>query len=115
MEVKIISFGEDWKWEDIESITGYKPKTTFWQDFSIAEIWGEQGIRDTYKRAFHEWCDNVEFMTELTMVLNWKMWDWFKKNQEITDLYGELWTKNHHWCLDNLKGEDLSYYLSTTD
>ena len=28
------------KW-NIESETGYKPRTTFWQDFSIADAFGE--------------------------------------------------------------------------
>lgn len=34
------------KW-DIEEETGYKPFTTFWQDFSIADTYGLQAIQDT--------------------------------------------------------------------
>lgn len=29
----------------------YECQTTFWEDFSIAETFGEEAIRDTYKRA----------------------------------------------------------------
>ena len=29
----------------------YECQTTFWEDFSIAEAFGEEAIRDTYKRA----------------------------------------------------------------
>lgn len=39
------------KW-DIEEETGYKPFTTFWQDFSIADTYGLQAIQDTFNRAF---------------------------------------------------------------
>ena len=29
----------------------YECKTTFWNDFSIAELFGEEAVRDTYKQA----------------------------------------------------------------
>ena len=101
---------------NIEAITGYKPKTTFWQDFNIAEMFGENGIRDTFKTAFESWKSNVEYVTELVMVLNWKM---FAHNQSgnmtLARLYQELWEKADGWCCDNLKGDDLSYFYHTTD
>lgn len=45
------------KW-NVESETGYKPRTTFWQDFSIADVFGEDAVTDTFQRAFAEWKDN---------------------------------------------------------
>ena len=30
-------------------------KTTFWEDFSIAERFGLSAIQDTFNRAFKEW------------------------------------------------------------
>ena len=36
---------------NIESITGYKPQTTFWQDFSIADRFGATAVQDTFNRA----------------------------------------------------------------
>lgn len=33
----------------------YECQTTFWEDFSIAEAFGEEAVRDTYKRAEAEW------------------------------------------------------------
>ena len=36
---------------------GYEEKTTFWRDFSIAELYGENGIKDTYERAKQDWQD----------------------------------------------------------
>lgn len=53
---------------------GYDLITTFWEDFSIADKYGIAGVKDTYKRAFSEWKDDYKFFTELTLVLNHKIW-----------------------------------------
>jgi hypothetical protein len=113
MDAFVIEVG-GWDWSEIEEVTGYKPITTFWSDFSIAERF-KGGIEDTYKRAFNEWKSDVKYITELSMVLNWKSWWWSKRNREMALLYQDLWIKTHDWCLDNLKGDDLSYYLNITN
>lgn len=98
-------------------MSGYVPKTTFWDDFGIAEIFsGAKGVQDTYNRAFDEWKNNVEYITELTLVLNWKIWYWHDNgNEELARLYNELWEKTDQWCLENLKDDDKMYFLRTTD
>lgn len=53
---------------------GYMMKTTFWQDFTIADRFGKDGVQDTFNRAFAEWRSNCIFLTELVLVLNWKIW-----------------------------------------
>lgn len=93
----------------------YECKTTFWEDFSIAEAFGEEAIRNTCKRARAEWKNDRIYGTELSMVLNHKSWHWHKKNIAIGTLYAELWEEFNNWVLDNWKGEDLSYYLKITD
>ena len=113
MEELLISHG-GWKWPGIEEMTGYKPITTFWADFGIAEMF-KGGIEDTYKRAFNEWKSDIKYLTELSMVLNWKCWWWSNRNRELALKYEDLWLKLHRWCLDNLKGDDLSYYCNTTN
>lgn len=105
-------YGNYWK---IEEITGYKPKTTFWADFSIAENFGTNAIKDTYKCAFKEWKNNVEYLTELVLVLNWKIWEWYQYDETIARLYDELWRTAHQWAIKHLKGDDLKYYLETID
>lgn len=60
---------KDW---NIEEMTGYKPITTFYTDFSIAEPFGKDAIIDTYRRSFKHWKDNYKYLTELVMALNWK-------------------------------------------
>lgn len=104
---------KDWK---IEELTGYKPQTTFYMDFSIADKFGKGSIIDTYNRAFESWNEDYKFMTELTMTLNWKIWEHYENgNNELTQLYNDLWEKQCEWCENNLKGEELKYYYITTD
>ena len=100
---------------DSEAFCGYTQKTTFWQDFSIADAFGVNAIKDTYNRAFKAWKDNTEYLTELVMVLNWKIWQWYEKNERVARVYNELWEKADAYALENLKGEDLKYFLRTTD
>ena len=94
---------------------GFQYKTTFFQDFSIAEKFGIGAIKDTYKRAFAEWKDNVEYITELSIVLNHKTWQYFEDRGDLADVYSKLWMRLDNWCCNNLKGEDLDYYYRTTD
>ena len=67
---------------NIEAITGYKPITTFYTDFSIADNFGANAILDTFKRAFRSWKDNYKYLTELVMVLNWKIHEHYEKNNK---------------------------------
>ena len=73
----------DWR---IEELTGYKPKTTFYTDFSIAEWFGIDAVKDTYERAFKEWKSDYIYLTELAMCLNWKSWEHSQKNKEFMEL-----------------------------
>ena len=92
---------------------GYE--TTFYQDFSIAEKFGYDAIKDTYERAFDEWKGNYKYLTELVIVLNHKVWDWFGKNLRTARLYEDLFKKASIYAEENLKGEELVYYYRETD
>lgn len=97
-------------------MTGYEPFTTFWEDFTIAEPFGDNAIKETYEKAFKEWKSNYKYLTELVMILNWKMWHfWYLKQDKTSMIYQKLFEESSEWALDNLKGEELSYYLETTD
>ena len=75
----------------------YKPITTFYQDFTIAEAFGASAIKGTFSRAFLEWRNNYKYLTELVMVLNHKIWEHYeKKNMQHAELYNELWRKAIH-------------------
>lgn len=103
---------ENW---NIEAVTGYKPLTTFYLDFSIADHFGLTAIQDTYNRAFEVWKSNHKYITELVMVMNWKCWRWYQVKDEYSRLYSNLYYKLDEWCMDNLKGDELDYYIQTTD
>lgn len=119
MEIKIT----DW---DIEKLTGYKPKTTFYSDFSIADKFGLGAIKDTFDRSFNEWKENAEYITELTTVLNWKCWEHYHRcnkelppfcenHNEIGQWYKDKYYEMIDWADENLKGDDLTYFYSTID
>ena len=92
---------------------GYETQTTYFEDFSIAERFGEYAIRDTYRRALLN--KDYKMMTELAMVLNHKIWFLYEKNEKLAKVYDELWKDCDARCMDTLKGDELSYYISTTD
>lgn len=94
---------------------GYEIKTTFWSDFSIADAFGIDAIKDTFNRAFSEWKNNTEYVTELACVMSWKSCAWYEKNNEYSMLYAEYYHKVDEWCMNNLKGKDMNYYLKWTD
>lgn len=100
----------------IEQETGYKPITTFYQDFSIADNFNIDAVKDTYNRAFKEWQDNYKYITELVMVLNWKIWEHHNSNNiELSKVYNDLWVKLDKWVQDNFNANELDYYYTTTD
>ena len=102
--------------EQTMTVYGYETKTTFWQDFSIADMFGAKAIKSTYKQSLKAWKHSTEYITELVMVLNWKMWFHAEhRNDTLSRLYQQLWEEADGWCLDHLKGNDLIYYIRTTD
>lgn len=95
---------------------GYVSKTTFYSDFRIADAFGMDAVKDTYKRAFEEWKDNVEYLTELVIVLNMKCWEHYhKENFKLSALYSDLYYEARDYALDNLKDDDFQYFWKWTD
>ena len=95
---------------------GYEFKTTFWNDFTIAEKFGKNSIIDTFNRAFEECKDDYIYLTELVLVLNWKIWQyWEEGNDDLAKLYDSLWRKADAYGIDTLKGDELDYFIKTLD
>lgn len=95
---------------------GYVLTTTFWEDFSIADHFGVDAIKDTFKRAFKEWKGNHVYLTELVIVLNHKIWQYYRLGHTIyTELYNDLWEKADNYACTHLKGEELSFFYQITD
>ena len=97
-------------------LNNYECKTTFWQDFTIAELFGEDAIKDTCRRASNEWKSDKVFITELVMVLNHRSWYHHDhRNYRLADLYAGLYYDVYEVALRNLKGDDLAYFYQVTD
>lgn len=96
----------------LEEKFDFQFETSFWEEFSIAESYGPQGIREHYNLVFPQWKGNVRFLAELVLVLNWKIYQWYRVDDRIGLVYDELWKKADGYALKNLKGDDLDSYLS---
>ena len=103
---------------------GYEPKTTFWQDFSIADIYGAEAVLDTFKQAFREWHHDVTYIAELALVLNHKgCWFYAASEQRggdeildmISQMYFKMYEQLHDWAHENFTGDDAEYYFKVTD
>jgi len=95
--------------------TGYIFKTTFWHDFKVADVFGVEGVRDTFDRAFNEWKNDAIYLTELVLVLNWRCGFWYGQNNELCNLYGDLYEQADTFARDTLTGEAAEYYFKVTD
>ena len=92
-----------------------RPTHTFWMDFSIADRFGIDAIKDTYERACEGWKHDYKMFTELVMTLNHKCWSYYEENEAYCELYRELFYDADSWVLDNYKGDALKHYLAVTD
>lgn len=91
-------------------------ETTFWSDFTIADKFWTSAVKDTFQRAFDEWKSNYKYLTELVMVLNWKLREHYDKwDKALAKVYESLWMQADEYAVDNLKDDELSYFLNTTD
>ena len=101
---------------DSESMCGYTQRTTFWDDFTIAERFGLPAIKDTYKNAFNSYKTNVVFITELVLVLNWKMLYMDERHMtEKSVMYYKCWVELSNWCERHLEAGAYEYFILVTD
>lgn len=107
---------EERVFERMVSECGYTRKTTFFSDLSIAEWCGAASVRDTYNNVVKSWFNDKVYFTEFVMSLNWKIWEQNARgNEELARVYDELWKKADTLVMEKWTGDDLSYYLQTTD
>lgn len=99
----------------ILEMCGYKTFTTFWGDLTIAEVYGEQAVRETFERVTKDWGQNYKYYTEFVLCLNHKIWRYYKENEPLARVYDELWRRGDDFARDTFKGEALDYYWEVTD
>lgn len=90
--------------------------TTFWSDFSIADRFGLNAVKDTFRRAFREWKGNYMYLTDLVLTLNHKIYDHYTAGRErYAELYNDLWEKADSYASENLTGAERDYFCRMTD
>lgn len=93
-------------------------KTNYWEVFSKADMKWNLWVINTYRKLWKEniFSKNVENLTELSLVLNWKCWEHYDNwNLEMSKLYEKLRFEIDTWCLDSFKWKDKDYYFRRTD
>lgn len=90
--------------------------TTFWSDFTIADAFGADAVQDTFNRAFHEWRDDYRYLTDLVIVTNHKLWQWYEAgDSKLAHLYDSLWREAEDYACNHLEGDELAYFYRMTD
>ena len=77
--------------QSFEKMLDYKFESSLWEEFSIAEDYGAEGVKEHYKVVFDQWKDNLKFLTELVLVLNIKIFLWYGVDDTIGLTYDQLW------------------------
>ena len=96
---------------------GYECITTFWDDFSIADAWGDYAIRDTFKDC-KQWLKDYKYWTELVLVLNWKLWYHYDRhNDELAKTYDDLWRQAENMFYKKYSKDKIAtaWYYKITD
>ena len=95
---------------------GYTMTSTFFEDFQIADKFGVKGVEETFENAFNSWKCNHVYLTELAIVMsNNSIMHYVHGHMELSKTYTELYRKIDTYCMDNLKSEELQFYLKATD
>lgn len=103
---------------NLGNVGNYRRRTTFYADLSIAEYYGEANVKDTYNRVMNEWLDNIEYITEFVLCLNWKCWEHHDRdNHGLAVLYHDLYYKAVDEVMEHYKNDQkaLLYYYEITD
>lgn len=122
-------------WEmNLNDMSPYTPKYTFYSDFSIAEYCeiykADRGaIKDTFKRVIESWGESINAMSEVALVLNHKSWAFYDdvdskwlgcnetNRQKLIELYSVLYHKVCDYIYKKFGSDDkaMSYYYSVVD
>lgn len=95
-------------------------RETIWNAFDIAELDGDNAIKELAEASFNKSKDMIEWLTMLVMVINHKSWHHHDLgNSNLCELYAELYYKYYEKAIDLLESEsrdkDLTYFIRTLD
>ena len=94
---------------------GHVMQTTFFEDFDIAECYGEKGILDTYLKAIACYLHKPVYMAELAVVLNNRGWYWYKLGVSMFyELYFQLFNAVEEFA-EEFVGADAEIFYQIID
>jgi len=98
-------------------VTEYSPITTLWSDFTnIDQFQDISKIEEFYNSAFEQYKNSYKEFTEFVMVLNWKSWYHHDNGfGKLSDFYADLFYLAYDYGLENLTGDELTYFWRTLD
>ena len=97
---------------------GKKFEFTFLSDFDIADYFGIKAVKDTYEKCLKNWSYDIKAIAEMTVALNMRCWFWFQRNNELCELYRELFYKLEAWVYRDgtqYSKDELSFYRDFID
>ena len=94
---------------------GYEFRTTLVEDFQIASCFGEEAVRTTYQEVFNDWKDNIVWMAEMYIALNWEIRRLYQTNEKLALVYDELWRELGEYVYNHFEGKDLTFFFEVTD
>ncbi len=92
-------------------LPGEEVTTTFWNDFSIADAFGIDAVKDTFEQAFAEWKHDYRYLTNLVLTLNYKSWEHAEGNEDLAEAYVVLYEKARGYAETELKGDEVNYFF----
>lgn len=102
--------------EKLEQDTGFKFETNIREVFTEAETDDNVDIEELYRQLFRKWHNDVKLVAELSMCMNWKLWEHYEKgNERLSELYNTLRLRVHDYASDVFTWEEGEYYFSITD
>lgn len=101
----------------LEQFTDYRSITNYYDLYSIADKESAKAVRDLFATNFEEAKKDYKTLTELVMVLNHRMWYWYRMNpaSPMVSTYQKIFDKAKNYAYSHLKGDEFKYYSSVTD
>lgn len=117
MDILTYSSAVQDNWTKFMADTGYKTISTFYGDLTIADCYGKDAIKDTFNNVVASWLGSYKMFTEFIMCLNYKIWAWYEKDEDIARLYDYLWKQAEGFFFAKYEENEevMDYYYSVTD
>lgn len=82
----------------------------------MTDLFSVMAIKDTYKNSMQYAKTNYKYLTELSLVLNYRLWMHDRNGSKvIAKVYDEIWHKCHNYVINNMKGEEFRFYDDAID